>query len=93
MPLALTGMAERPRAKLLTVGRKLAVLGVDVDDLEGPWHIANPGSFNVPQVGSEFGVGLTVARSLCGIFVYSNGYAADFNPGERTSCPACLERL
>lgn len=76
--------------KLITVGFKLAVLGVDVNDLTSPWHIMKPGAFNVPSIGDK---GLTIGTTLCGIYAYTNGYAADHAPGNNDLCPACSERL
>ncbi len=75
--------------KLITVGRKLAVLGIDNNDPTGPWHILTPGKFGVPLIGDS----LTVGTSLCGRWVLTNGYAADFAPTHQDLCVACRERL
>lgn len=76
--------------KLIQVGRKLAVLGVDLDRPQDAWHIMKPGAYNVPQVG-EFGK--TIGTTLCGIYAFTNGYAADFTPQGQSLCPACSERI
>jgi hypothetical protein len=76
--------------QLITVGRKLAVLGVDPNAPLGAWHIVQPGSYAVPQVGDA---GKTIGRSLCNTHVITNGYAADFVPPIGSMCPACGERL
>lgn len=75
-------------SKLLTVGRKLAVLGVDMDDHGKPWHVVRPGSFT-SALGSDYGK--TIGRSMCGRFVITNGYASDFAPKGTGLCPACAE--
>jgi hypothetical protein len=75
--------------KLIQVGFKLAVLGVDELDPLGPWHVVRPGSFNVPVLGEK----LVYARSLCQRYVLSNGYAADHEPKGPGLCPACSEQL
>lgn len=75
--------------KLVTVGFKLAVLGVDEADPLSPWHVVRPGSYQVPTIGEA----ITHARALCGRIVVSNGYAADFVPGPVERCPACWEQL
>ena len=78
--------------KLLREGRKLAVLGCAPGDLD-KWHIVRPGSYSIPQLSGEAGTpGLTVARSLCGLYVYSNAYPPDWRPPEGSLCPACAER-
>lgn len=76
--------------KLLQVGRRLAVLGVDPNNPLGPWHIMQPGRFAVPQVGDH---GKTIGMTLCGAAAITNGYAADFAPAHQETCPACRERL
>jgi len=76
--------------KLIEVGRRLAVLGVDFDQPLGPWHIMQPGTYNVPQVGDA---GKTVGTTLCRRYAITNGYAADFAPQHQELCPACRERL
>lgn len=75
--------------KLIEVGRKLAVLGVDIDNFAGPWHIMKPGAFNVPQLGEN----KTIGTTLCHRFAITNGYASDFAPQHQELCPACRERL
>jgi hypothetical protein len=76
--------------KLIEVGRKLAVLGVDPERPMGPWHIMQPGTYGVPQVGDD---GKTIGTTLCRRFAITNGYAADFAPTHQELCPACHERL
>jgi len=75
--------------KLIQVGFRLAVLGVDETQEKGPWHVLRPGSFNAPVLGARS----TVGRSLCNRHVTTNGYAADFTPADGDMCPACNERL
>lgn len=76
--------------KLISVGMKLAVLGVDFNTPLGPWHIMKPGGYQVPQVGDN---GLTLGTTLCGSVAVTNGYAADFAPSHQELCQACSERL
>jgi hypothetical protein len=76
--------------KLIQVGRKLAVLGVDPDYPLGPWHVMEPGRFNVPAIGDA---GKTIGTTLCRRHAITNGYAADFAPTHQEMCPACRERL
>lgn len=83
-------MFDTAGVKLLHVGRKCAVLGVDPDNLQGAWHIVNPGSWRGAMVGD---FGKTVGTALCRKFVITNGYAADWVPGDKALCPACKERL
>ena len=84
--------------KLIRVGGKLGVLGIGcspdgvVRDTTR-WHVMNPGSYNAPQLGGTDNAGLTVGRTICGMFAYSNGYAADWRPPEGSLCPACQERM
>jgi hypothetical protein len=89
--------ARRQLTKLLRVGGKLAVLGVeDGRRAMGWWHVARPGSWSPPagSAGTEpEGAGLTYAKSLCGRFVVTNGQPADWCPPDGTLCPACAERL
>lgn len=90
---------ERKRlTKLLRVGGKLAVLGVE----DGPrsmgwWHVARPGTWNTPQGLSgqmnQQGSDLAYATALCGRTIVTNGYASDFRPPDGLLCPACAERL
>ncbi len=75
--------------KLIQVGFKLAVLGVDELNPLGPWHVVRPGSYSVPQIGGE----VTFGRSVCGRMVLTNGYAADHAPQGPGLCPACNEQL
>jgi hypothetical protein len=89
--------ARKQLTKLLRVGGRLAVLGVeDGRKAMGWWHVARPGTWSPPAgtAGTEpEGAGLTYARSLCGRFVVTNGYAADWRPPDGTLCPACAEQL
>lgn len=94
--LAYANPGAKEITKLLTVGRRLAVLGVEVNMLEGQpapnmawWHVVNPGSYNVPQMGSK----LAIATAMCGRTVATNGYAADWKPADGSMCPACAERV
>jgi hypothetical protein len=75
--------------KLIQLGFKLAVLGVDPQAPHGWWHILRPGSFNTPCLGEN----LTYGRSVCGMNVISNGYASDFTPPDGSFCPACREQI
>jgi len=80
--------------KLLEVGRRLAVLGCEVPTPTRPttfrwWHVVQPGSYSIPQVGDT----LTYGKSVCGKVVATNGYAADYRPPEGELCPKCSERL
>lgn len=89
--------AREQLTKLLRVGGRLAVLGVeDNARAMGWWHVARPGSWSPPAGSSGIepgGAGLTYARALCGRFVVTNGYAADWRPPDGVLCPACAERL
>jgi hypothetical protein len=76
--------------KLIMVGRKLAVLGVDQENPLRPWHIMQPGRHAIPQVGDA---GKTIGTTLCGRWAITNGYAADFAPQGQELCPACSERV
>lgn len=76
--------------KLIMVGFKCAVLGVDPLDPLGAWHILTPGTFNVPTLGNG---NKTIGRSLCRREVITNGYASDFVPPGEQLCGACRERL
>lgn len=75
--------------KLVQVGGRLAVLGVDLNNWAGPWHIMKPGAFNVPQLGEN----KTIGTTMCGRHAITNGYAADFSPKHQKFCPACRERV
>lgn len=97
----LGGTAERDARKKLTklirVGGKLGVLGVE-DGLRsmGWWHVARPGTFGAPQglSGTECqGDDLVYGKALCGKAIVTNGYAADWRPPDGLLCPACRERL
>lgn len=76
--------------KLIMVGRKLAVLGVDMDRPLGPWHVMSPGRHAIPQIGDD---GKTIGLTMCGRWAVTNGYAADFAPQGQELCPACAERI
>jgi hypothetical protein len=83
--------------KLIRVGNRLAVLGVeDGPRAMGWWHVARPGTWDPPKGSSGTepeGAGLTYAKALCGRFVVTNGYAADWRPPDGQLCPACREQL
>lgn len=89
--------ARQRLTKLLRVGGKLAVLGVeDGPKAMGWWHVARPGSYGAPQglSGTECqGDDLVYGRSLCGRTIVTNGYASDFKPPDGALCPGCRERL
>jgi len=74
--------------KLLMVGGKLAVFGVDTTGDPRWWHILRPGRFNVPVLGES----LSVGTSVCGRNVTTNGYPQDFTP-TGDLCPACRGQL
>ena len=75
--------------KLIVVGRKLAVLGVDQHDPLGPWHVMKPGAYSIPTLGDN----KTIGTALCGRWAITNGYASDFAPEHQNLCPGCSERL
>ncbi len=83
--------------KLIRVGGKLAVLGVE----EGPasmtwWHVARPGTYGIPQgiSGTECqGDDLVYGRALCGRRIVTNSYASDFRPPDGALCAGCREQL
>src|SRR5580765_3000088 len=84
--------------KLLRVGGKLAVLGVeDGRRAMGWWHVARPGTYGAPQGNSweadQEGANLVYGRSLCNRTIVTNGYAADWRPPDGALCPGCKERL
>ena len=84
--------------KLIRVGGRLAVLGIATDPTgqvhdARKWHVMNPGSYSVPQLGGVGNAGLTVGRTMCGFFAWTNGYAADHRPPEGVLCQACAERV
>ncbi len=83
--------------KLLRVGGKLAVLGVeDGRRSMGWWHVARPGTWDTPQGLSGTaceGGDLSYAKALCGRTVVTNGYAADWRPPDGLLCPGCREQL
>lgn len=81
--------------KLLSVGGRLAVLGVA--NLNGEpdlsrWHVMAPGTWSAPQIGGAHNAGIVVGRTICGRRAHTNGYAADFKPPDGALCPACAER-
>jgi hypothetical protein len=89
--------ARQQLTQLIKVGGRLAVLGVeDGPRAMGRWHVARPGSW-APPAGSSGtepdGAGLTYAKALCGRYVVTNGYAADWRPPDGLLCPACREQL
>lgn len=83
--------------KLIRVGGKLAVLGVE----DGPasmtwWHVARPGTYGSPQgiSGTECqGDDLVHGKALCGKSIVTNSYASDFRPPDGSLCPACKEQI
>ena len=80
-----------PMGKLIQIGRKCAVLGVEAENpMGGPWHILQPGTFAVPLLDDG---NKTIGRSLCRRQVVTNGYAADWVPAGDSLCPACRERI
>ena len=91
--------ARQQFTKLIRVGGRLAVLGVEdrPGAAMGWWHVCRPGTWNMPQghsgASDQQGDDLTYARSLCGRRVVSNGYAADWRPPDGSLCPACREQL
>ena len=89
--------ARKQLTNLIRVGGKLAVLGVeDGPKAMGWWHICRPGTWNPPQglSGTECeGADLVYAKALCGKFVVSNGYPADWRPPPGVLCPGCAEQL
>jgi hypothetical protein len=90
--------ARRQLTKLIRTGGRLAVLGVEdrAGAAMGWWHVARPGSWDPPAGSSGTepgGAGLAYARALCGVFIVTNGYAADWRPPDGTLCPACSEQL
>lgn len=76
--------------KLLKVGGRLAVLGVDPDRPMGSWHVMRPGTWSVPAIGDG---GKTYGRAHCGLLAVTNGYAADFVPPAGQMCPACAGQM
>jgi hypothetical protein len=90
--------ARKQLTKLLRVGGKLAVLGVeDGRRAMGWWHVAQPGTWNTPQglsgESDQLGADLTYGKALCGRTIVTNGYAADWRPPDGVLCPACREQL
>lgn len=83
-------VAPKPPPRLVKIGGKLAVLGVD---RQNPrlWHFLRPGSWDAPQTQSN--ETLAHGKALCGKLVESNGYASDFVPAEGSWCPACKAQL
>lgn len=96
-PETRSSFARRQITKLLRVGGKLAVLGVeDGARAMGWWHVARPGTYAAPQglSGTECqGADLVYGRALCGRTIVTNGYAADWRPPDGVLCPACREQL
>lgn len=93
-PESVQRQSQRRITKLIRVGGKLAVLGVDPSSrasATGWWHVASPGTWDAPQENT--GWQLTYATSLCRKTVVTNGYAADFRPADNVLCPGCKERL
>jgi hypothetical protein len=89
---------RRQLTNLIRVGNRLAVLGVeDGARSMGWWHVVRPGSFDAPQGdpggSDQEGRNLTYGKSLCGLIVVSNGYAADWRPPKGQLCPACAEQI
>ena len=89
--------ARKKLTKLLRVGGKLAVLGVeDGPKAMGKWHVARPGTWNQPQglSGTECeGDDLSYATALCSRRIVVNGFCADFCPPDGLLCPGCHEQL
>lgn len=90
--------ARTQLTKLIRVGGKLAVLGVeDGRRAMGWWHVVRPGSHGAPQGNSwgpdQEGTNLVYGKALCGATVVTNGYAADWRPPDGVLCPACREQL
>lgn len=90
--------ARKKLTKLIRVGGKLAVLGVEDRPLAAmdKWHVVRPGTHGIPQGLSGTaceGDDLTYGKSMCGLRVVTNGYAADFRPPDGALCPACAEQL
>jgi hypothetical protein len=85
--------------KLIRVGGKLAVLGVEDSPTSamGWWHVARPGSHGAPQGNSwepdQDGANLVHGKSLCGRTIVTNGYAADWRPPDGVLCPGCREQI
>jgi hypothetical protein len=104
-PLRPANAAMRPVTRLRKVGGRLAVYGYREAPSPGATpeqaekqlaraHIVNPGSYAVPQVPNHplaGESGLAHARSLCGIPIVTNGYAADFTPPDLELCPVCVQ--
>ena len=76
--------------KLLRQGLKLEVLGLAEHGDKRFWHVARAGS--VGSVDYTYASPQAGATSLCGIFIITNGYAADFAPPDGALCPRCAER-
>ena len=104
-PLRPAYEALRVVTRLRRVGGKLAVYGYRECPTAGATpdqasrqlaraHIANPGTFVVPQVPNHpmmGGAGLAHATALCGAPVVTNGLASDFTPPELELCPVCAK--
>jgi hypothetical protein len=89
--------ARKRLTKLIRVGHRLAVLGVeDGPAAMGWWHVAVPGTWNTPQGLSGTaceGDDLAYATSLCRRRIATNGYAADWRPPDGVLCPSCREQI
>lgn len=90
--------ARKKLTKLIRVGGRLAVLGVEDNPQTAmdKWHVVRPGTFNAPQGLSGTaceGDDLTYGKSVCGLRVVTNGYASDFRPPDGALCPGCAEQL
>lgn len=98
-PDTLEAHQRRQMTKLIRVGGKLAVLGVEdrPHAAMGWWHVARPGSYAAPQGNSwgpdQEGANLVYGRGMCGRIIVTNGYAADFRPPDGSLCPACREQI
>lgn len=104
-PLRPANAAMRPVTRLRKVGGQLAVYGYreapspratkeQAEKQLARAHIVNPGTYTVPQVPNHPMAGesgLAHARSLCGLPIVTNGYAADFTPPELELCPVCAK--
>lgn len=104
-PLRPANAAMRPVTRLRKVGGQLAVYGYreapspratkeQAEKQLARAHIVNPGTYTVPQVPNHPMAGesgLAHARSLCGLPIVTNGYAADFTPPELVLCPVCAK--
>lgn len=89
--------AARQLTNLIRVGGRLAVLGVeDGARAMGWWHVARPGTWDMPQgiSGTECqGADLAYATALCGRVIVTNGYASDWRPPPGVLCPGCAGQI